>query len=80
MSFSCKIYIKSQADWHIISADFSNVDWPHIYHLPDSVSVLNDCIVDVIDRRIPPHNLKLCLKDKVRFNDDCRKVFFFFFR
>ena len=44
--------------------DLSNVEWLHIYCLPDSVSALYDCTVDIINRRIPSHNLKLQLKDK----------------
>ena len=63
-------WVKSRADWHGISTDLFNVDWPHIYRLPDSVSALNDCIVDIIDRLIPSCNLKLCLKDKAWFNGD----------
>ena len=75
VSFSRKIFIKSQADWYGISTDFSNVDWPHIYHLPECVSALNNCIFDIINRRIPSCNLKLRLKDKAWFSDDCRKAF-----
>ena len=76
VSFSHKIYTKSQADWHGISTDLFDVVWPHIFHLPDSVSPLNDCTVNRTDRRIPSHNLKLCLKNKAWFNDDCRKSSF----
>ena len=75
VSFPRKIFIKSQADWHGISADLSNVDLPHINHLSNSVSALNDCIVYIINRRIPSHSLILCLKDKAWFSYDCRKAF-----
>ena len=59
VSFSRKIFIVSRADWHGISTDLSNVDWPHIYHLPDFVSALSDCIAIMIKRHIPSRNLKL---------------------
>ena len=76
VSFSRKIFIKSRTDWHGISTDLSNVDWPHIYHLPDSVSALNNYIIDIFNKGIPSCNLKLCLKDKAWFNDYCREAFF----
>ena len=40
MPFSHKIFIKSKADWHGVSTNLRNVDWPHVYQLPDSVSAL----------------------------------------
>ena len=64
VSFSCKICFKSQSDWHSIATDLCNVDWPHIYHLPDSVLALNDCIIDMINTRIPSRHLQICLRDK----------------
>ena len=42
---------------------------------PDSDSALNDCTVEIINRIIPSCNLKFHLKDKVWFNDECRKAF-----
>ena len=74
VSFSRKIYIKSRADWQGISNDLSVVNWPHIYHQPDSVLALNDCIVQIIEKRIPSRILKFRLKDKAWFNDECRRA------
>ena len=37
--------------------------------------LLNNCIVDVINRHIPSHNLKLCIIDKAWFGDECRSFF-----
>ena len=75
VSFSHKIFIESQSDRHGISTDLSNVDWPHIYRMPDSISALHDSIVNIINRCIPSHNLMLCSKDKASFIDECRKAF-----
>ena len=76
LSFSCKSFIKSRSDWHGISTNLYNADWPHTYCLPGSVSAPNVCIVDIIDRCIPLRNLKFRLKAKAWFSDECRKSFF----
>ena len=67
-SFSRKFFNKSWADLLGISTDLSNVDWPYIYHLSDSVSALDNCFFDMI-------NFKLLWKDKAWFIDVCRKAF-----
>lgn len=70
--FFDKTFIRWKADWRGIWSNLFNIGWPHINCLLDSVSALNDCIVDTIYRHIPSHNLKICIKEKAWLNDECR--------
>ena len=53
ISFSCKIYLKSQADWDGILNDLRELDWPDIYRQVDFVASMNNAFEGIIVRRIP---------------------------
>ena len=53
ISFSHKIYLKSQADWDGILNDLCELDWPDIYRQVDFVASMNDGFERIIVRRIP---------------------------
>ena len=53
ISFSRKIYLKSQADWDGIVNDLCELDWPHIYILyrqVDFVASMNDAFEGILVR------------------------------
>ena len=74
ISFSRKIYLKSQADWEGILNDFCELDWPHIYRQVDFVAFMNDGFEKIIVRRIPSRVIKFCIKDKAWFNGDWKRA------
>ena len=53
ISFSRKIYLKSQADWYGILNDLRELDWPDIHRQVDFVASMNDGFERIIVRRIP---------------------------
>ena len=73
-SFSCKIYLKSQADWDGILNDLHKLNWPDIYRQVDFVASMNDVFEGIIVRRIPPRVIKFRIKDKAWFNQDCKQA------
>ena len=72
ISFSRKIYLKSQADWDGILSDLRELDWPDIYRQVDFVTSMNDGFERIIVRRIPSRVIKFCINDKAWFNEDCK--------
>ena len=74
ISFSRKIYLKSQADWDGISNDLRELDWPHIYTQVDFVASMNDVFEGIIVRRIPSRVIKFHIKDKAWFNENCKRA------
>ena len=74
ISFSCKIYFKSQADWDGILNDLRELDYPDIYKQVDFVASMNDGFERVIVRRIPFRVIKFRIKDKAWFNEDCKRA------
>ena len=73
ISFSRKIYLKSQADWNGILNDLRELDWPDIYRQVDFVASMNDGFERIV-RRIPSRVIKFCIKDKAWFNEDCKRA------
>ena len=74
ISFSCKIYLKSQADWDGILNDLRELDWPDIYRQVDFVASMNDGFERIIVRRIPSRVIKFRINDKAGFNEDCKQA------
>ena len=74
ISFSSKIYLKSQADWDGILNDLRELDWPDIYRQVDFVASMNDAFEGIIMRQIPSRVIKFCIKDKAWFNEDCQQA------
>ena len=74
ISFSRKIYPKSQADWDVILNDLCELDWPDIYRQVDFVASMNDVFEGIIVRRIPSRVIKFCIKDKAWFKEDCKRA------
>ena len=72
ISFSRKIYLKSQADCDGILNDFRELDWPDIYRQVDFFASMNEGFERIIVRRISSRVVKFCIKDKAWFNEDCR--------
>lgn len=75
LSFTRKVYLKSQGNWGGVRSDLSDLDWPRLYHQEDAIEPLNAAIVEIIDRHIPSRNITFRNKDKAWFNDDCRRAF-----
>ena len=74
ISFSHKIYLKSQADWDGILSDLRELDWPDIYRQVDFVASMNDGFERIIVRRIPSRVIKFRINDKAWFNEDCKRA------
>ena len=74
ISFSRKIYLKSQADWDGILNDLRDLDWPDIYRQVDFVASMNDGFERIIVWRVPSRVIKFCIKDKAWFNEDCKQA------
>ena len=74
ISFSRKIYLKSQADWVGILSDLRELDWPDIYRQVDFVASMNDGFERIIVRRIPSRVIKFRINDKAWFNEDCKRA------
>ena len=72
ISFSRKIYLKSQADWDGILNDLHELDWPDIDRQVDFVASTNDAFEGTIVRRIPSRAIKFHIKEKAWFNEDCK--------
>ena len=66
-AFSCKIYLKSQADWDGILNDLRELDWPDIYRKVDFIALMNDGFERITVRRIPSRVIKYRIKDKCYF-------------
>ena len=75
MMFSRKVYLKSRADWPGIIRDINNIKWSDIYNSNTRIGALNSSLLNIINCRIPTKVIKSRLKDKVWFNDDCRRAF-----
>ena len=75
LSFTRKVYLKSQGNWGEVKSDLSYLDWPRLYHQEDAIEPLNAAIVEIIDRHIPSRNITFRNKDKAWFNEDCRRAF-----
>ena len=74
VSSSRKIYLKSQGDWDGVGSDLTLLNWPHYYHLDDSIESLSNAFVEIIDRRIPSRVVTFRNKDKAWFNNDCKRA------
>ena len=74
ISFSSKIYLKSQGDWDGILNDLRELDWPDTYRQVDFVASVNDGFERIIVRRIPSRVIKFRIKDKAWFNEDCKRA------
>ena len=74
ISFSRKVYLKSQADWDGISNDLCNLDWPDIYRQVNFVASMNEGFERITVRRIPSRVIEFCNKDKAWFNGDCKRA------
>ena len=72
LSYSHKIYVKSQADWDGILDDLYERDWPHICRQVDFVAAMYEEFERIIVRHIPSRVIKFPIKDKAWFNDDCK--------
>ena len=75
LSFTRKVYLKSQGNWGGVKNDISDLNWPRLYQLEDAIEPLNTAIVEIIDRHIPFRNITFRNKDKAWFNDNCRRAF-----
>ena len=62
ISFSCKIYLKSQADWDGILNELRELDWPDIYRQVDFVASMNDRFERIIVRCIPSRVINFVLR------------------
>ena len=74
ISFSCKLYLKSQADWDGILNDLRELYWPDNYRQVDFVASMNDGFERIVVRHIPSRVIKFCIKDKAWFNEDCKRA------
>ena len=74
ISFSHKIYLKSQDDWDGILSDLHELDQPDIYRQVDFVASMNDGFERIIARRIPSRVIKFHNKDKAWFNEVCKRA------
>ena len=75
VNFSRKVYLKSRADWNVISQDLMALSWSDIYRSPNIIECLNDHFNTIIERRIPSKLLRFRLKDKPWFNADCKLAY-----
>ena len=75
VSYSRKVYLKSQADAVGIEYDLLRVNWSQIYKEDEPILHLNECLCDIINRRTPSRMLNYRTKDKAWFNDDCRRAY-----
>ena len=75
VSYSRRVYLKSQADAIGIENDLLHVNWSQIYNEDEPVVRLNECFCNIINRRIPSRMLNYRIKDKAWFNDDCRRAY-----
>ena len=74
LSYSRKIYLKSQADWNGALSDLNNIAWPELYKQAEPVVTLNEELVTIIERRVPSKLIYFRNSDKSWFNADCRRV------
>ena len=74
ISFSRKVYLKSQAGWNGIENDLANISWPEIYRQDNCIATLNAAFVELIDKHIPSRLVHFRNKDKAWFNYDCRRA------
>ena len=75
VSYSRKVYLKSQADTVGIEYDLLRVNWSRIYNEDEPIVHLNEILSDIINRRTPSRMLNYRIKDKAWFNDDCRRAY-----
>ena len=75
MSYSQKIFIKSQADWNGITSDLRGIVWPELYNEAEPVMRLNEELVNIIERRVPSRIINYRNRDKAWFNADCRRAY-----
>jgi len=58
VSYSRKVYIKSQADWNVILSNLPFLNWSQLYKEADPVTLLNEILFIITDRRTPSRALK----------------------
>ena len=64
VSFSRKIYIKSQTVWDGILHNLSIINWPDVYCQEDNIAFFNDICSRIIDKHIPSRVINFRNKDK----------------
>ena len=75
ITISCKVYLKSRADWHGVNRDLGKIKWTDVFRSEDKVGALNSVLINIINRRIPTKVIMSKFKDKVWFDDDCRRAY-----
>ena len=74
ISISRKVYLKSRANWNGILLDLSLLNWPDIYRQIDRKSSLDAALLTIIEKHVPSRILHFRLKDKVWFDNNCRRA------
>ena len=73
--FSRKVYLKGRANWAGVVNDVENLDWHNVFQSPNMIDSLNSALVGILNNRIPSKIIRSRLKDKMWFNDDCRRAY-----
>ena len=74
ISFSRKVFLKSQANWNGILFDLSLLNWPDMYKQIDPISPLDTALSTIIEKHVPSRILQYRFKDKAWFDDECRRA------
>ena len=53
MSFSRKVYLKSQSDWNGVHSDLSYINWCHFYRQVDCTETFSTACEGIIERHFP---------------------------
>ena len=72
--FERRVYLKERTDWCAVLRDVQSIRWGSIFRSPNPVDLLNDELVNIINRRVPQKIIRTRSKDKCWFNEDCRRA------
>ena len=64
VSFSRRVYIKTQADRGGILHNLSIINWPDVYHQENSIASFNNICGRIIDNLIPSRTIYSTIKIK----------------
>ena len=74
VTISRKVFLKSRADWNGVNSDMTGLIWKDVFGAESPIEALNKKLLEISERRIPTRTIRSRLRDKVWFNDDCRRA------
>ena len=69
---STKVLIKHQVNWNTVCGAMQDLPWRNIWSADNPVEVLNEHLLLLVGRFVPPNIIRVRNKDKPWFDDQCK--------